>query len=349
MSCETPFESGGQLCKVCRGQQLVGGARFCSKLVVKSPQMQALLPRMATVANTDASVVIRGESGSGKEVIARAIHANSARRAKAFVAVNCAALPSDLLESELFGHARGAFTGANTARKGLFEAADGGTLLLDEIAEIPLGLQAKLLRALQDGEIRRVGESQPFRVDVRLICATHQHLQTAVREGRFREDLYFRLKVFTLVVPPLRERREDIPVLAAMFLEIEKHPTGRITPQAMKALLAYPWPGNVRELANAIKHGAVLSGTADVALEHLPEELSSPAGSVPLPIPVPTPGAAHTGLPSGVMESLAQVERRHITEVLRACGGKSTDAARVLGIGRTTLWRKMKEYGLAEA
>ncbi|MDP3235800.1 MAG: sigma-54 dependent transcriptional regulator [Myxococcales bacterium] len=347
MSCDTPFESGGQLCKLCRGQQLVGGARFCSRLVVKSPLMQALLPKMATVANTDASVVLRGESGSGKEVIARALHANSARRAKPFVAVNCAALPSDLLESELFGHARGAFTGANTARKGLFEAADGGTLLLDEVAEIPLGLQAKLLRALQDGEIRRVGESQPFQVDVRLICATHQHLQNAVREGRFREDLYFRLKVFTLVVPPLRERRDDIPLFAAMFLEHEKHPTRRLTPAASRALLNYPWPGNVRELANAIKHGAVLAGDADVDVEHLPEELSSPVGVVPLPAPAMAVGVGAPVL-SGVMESLAQVERRHITEVLRVCGGKSSDAARVLAIGRTTLWRKMKEYGLTE-
>ncbi len=347
MSCDTPFESGGQLCKLCRGQQLVGGARFCSRLVVKSPHMQALLPKMATVANTDASVVLRGESGSGKEVIARALHANSARRSKPFVAVNCAALPSDLLESELFGHARGAFTGANTARKGLFEAADGGTLLLDEVAEIPLGLQAKLLRALQDGEIRRVGESQPFQVDVRLICATHQHLQNAVREGRFREDLYFRLKVFTLVVPPLRERRDDIPLLAAMFLEHEKHPTRRLTPAASRALLNYPWPGNVRELANAIKHGAVLAGDADVDVEHLPEELSSPVGVVPLSAPAMAVGVGAPIL-SGVMESLAQVERRHITEVLRVCGGKSSDAARVLEIGRTTLWRKMKEYGLTE-
>jgi two-component system response regulator HydG len=346
MACEAPFESGGNLCKLCRGRQLIGGARFCSRLVVKSPQMQALLPKMATVANTDASVVIRGESGSGKEVIARAIHANSARRAKPFVAVNCAALPSELLESELFGHARSAFTGANTARKGLFETADGGTLFLDEIAEMPLALQAKLLRALQDGEIRRVGESQPFQVDVRLLCATHQHLQNAVRDGRFREDLYFRLKVFTLVVPPLRERREDIPVLASQFLEHEHHATGHFSAAATRALLAYPWPGNVRELANAVKHGAVLSEGHDVELEHLPEELLSPA--VPLPAAPATPLA--TTLPSPVaLETLSAVEQRHITEVLRVCGGKSTEAAKILGIGRTTLWRKMKEYGLAEA
>jgi two-component system response regulator HydG len=351
MTCDAPFDEGGQLCKLCRGRQLVGGARFCARLVVKSAPMQALLPKMATVANTDASVVLRGESGSGKEVIARAIHANSARRAKPFVAVNCAALPSELLESELFGHAKGAFTGANSVRKGLFETADGGTLFLDEIAEMPLVLQAKLLRALQDGEIRRVGESTPFRVDVRLICATHQHLQTAVREGRFREDLFFRLKVFTLVVPPLRERPDDIPVLAGMFLEHEQHASRKLTPRAMKALLTYPWPGNVRELANAIKHGAVLSQGDDVDVPHLPEELAEP-GSVPLPVaapPAPVPATPAMVTPGTVMESLASVERRHITNVLQACGGKSSEAARVLGIGRTTLWRKMKEYGLAEA
>ncbi|MCU0701992.1 MAG: sigma-54 dependent transcriptional regulator, partial [Myxococcaceae bacterium] len=255
-------------------------------------------------------------------------------------------------ESELFGHAKGAFTGANTARKGLFETADGGTLFLDEIAEMPLVLQAKLLRALQDGEIRRVGESTPFRVDVRLICATHQHLQTAVREGRFREDLFFRLKVFTLVVPPLRERPEDIAVLAGMFLEHEQHASRRLTPRAMKALLSYPWPGNVRELANAIKHGAVLSQGEDVDVQHLPEELGEP-GSVPLPVaaaPTLLPAAPTPAVvtPGAAMESLAAIERRHITAVLQACGGKSSEAARVLGIGRTTLWRKMKEYGLAE-
>jgi two-component system response regulator HydG len=314
--------------------------------------MQALLPKMATVANTDASVVLRGESGSGKEVIARAIHANSARRAKPFVAVNCAALPSELLESELFGHAKGAFTGANSVRKGLFEAADGGTLLLDEIAEMPLALQAKLLRALQDGEIRRVGESTPFRVDVRLICATHQHLQTAVREGRFREDLFFRLKVFTLVVPPLRERPDDVPLLAGMFLEHEQHPSRRITARAMTALLAYPWPGNVRELANAMKHGAVLSQGTDVDVHHLPEELTDPAAML-VPTSPPTGGAVVPAPPPlrplMSMESLAAVEQRHITSVLQACGGKSSEAARVLGIGRTTLWRKMKEYGLSES
>ncbi len=331
-SCETPFERGGGLCKTCRMLPESPQGRRCNRLVARSEAMQALLARAATVANTDASVVMRGESGSGKEVVARALHANSPRRTKPFLAVNCAALPGELLESELFGHARGAFTGAQTARKGLFEAADGGTLFLDEIAEMPLALQAKLLRALQDGEIRRVGESQPVHVDVRILCATHQNLQQCVREKRFREDLYFRLKVFTLVVPPLRERLEDIPPLAAMFLGQEGHP-GRFTPKAMAALQKYPWPGNVRELQNAVKHGAVLSLGKDVDLADLPEELTGP-------VLLPPPES------DGALLTLDEAERRHILRVLEACGGQQQDAARVLGIGRTTLWRKLKGYGL---
>jgi two-component system response regulator HydG len=284
------------------------------------------------VANTDAAVVFRGESGSGKEVVARALHANSPRRGKPFLAVNCAALPGELLESELFGHTRGAFTGAQNARKGLFETADGGTLFLDEIAEMPLSLQAKLLRALQDGEIRRVGESEAIHVDVRVVCASHQNLLQCVREKRFREDLYFRLKVFTLVVPPLRERTEDIPVLAGMFLQ-QEHAGTTFTPRALAALVKYPWPGNVRELQNAVKHGAVLAQGEPVDLEHLPEELSQPTL-----LPAPED--------DGSLLTLAQAEKRHILRVLEACGGQQLDAARVLGIGRTTLWRKLKTFGL---
>ncbi len=332
-ACEAPFERGGGLCRVCRLLPETPQGRRCARLVAKSSAMGNLLRRAATVANTDASVVLRGESGSGKEVVARALHANSARKAKPFLAVNCAALPGELLESELFGHTKGAFTGAQVARKGLFETADGGTLFLDEIAEMPLPLQAKLLRAVQDGEIRRVGESQPIHVDVRIVCATHQDLQQCVREKRFREDLYFRLKVFTLVVPPLRERAEDIPVLAAMFLQQEAH-TGGFTPKAMAALTKYPWPGNVRELQNAVKHGAVLSLGETVNLEHLPEELSQPM-LAPLP----------SGQ-SGELLTLDEAERRHVLRVLEACGGQQVDAARVLGIGRTTLWRKLRVYGI---
>ena len=331
-SCETPFERGGSLCRACRLLPESPQGRKCNRLVAKSSAMRTLLEKAALVANTDASVVMRGESGSGKEVVARALHANSARRGKPFLAVNCAALPGELLESELFGHARGAFTGALTSRKGLFETAEGGTLFLDEIAEMPLALQAKLLRVLQDGEVRRVGESQPIHVDVRIVCASHQSLQQCVREKRFREDLYFRLKVFTLVVPPLRERLDDIPVLAGMFLGQESHTAG-FAPKALAALLKYPWPGNVRELLNAVKHGAVLSLGKVIELEHLPEELSHPAPLLPTSSEVE-------------LVTLAEAERRHIVRVLEACGGQQIDAARVLAIGRTTLWRKLKTFGL---
>ena len=332
-TCETPFARGGGLCRVCRHAAVGAEGRRCSQMIAVSPAMKDLLQRASTVADTDASVVLRGESGSGKEVVARALHANSARKLKPFVAVNCAALPAELLESELFGHARGSFTGAQTARKGLFETADGGTLFLDEIAEMPLPLQAKLLRALQDGEIRRIGESTPVHVDVRIVCASHQNLAQCVRERRFREDLYFRLKVFTLVVPPLRERPEDIPVMARLFLEREGHDQG-FTTRAEAALEAYLWPGNVRELINAVKHGAVLSRGRPVEVRDLPEELTAPHGSM------------HDDDGSSPLVSLAEAERRHVLKVLEACGGQHIDAARVLGIGRTTLWRKLKDYGV---
>jgi two-component system response regulator HydG len=198
---------------------------------------------------------------------------------------------------------------------------------------MPVPLQAKLLRALQDGEVRRVGDTQAIHVDVRVLCATHQDLAAAIREKRFREDLYYRLKVFTLSVPPLRERKEDIPILAALFLHQEKHPTGHFTPRALALLTKYPWPGNVRELANAVKHGAVLSQGANVDVPHLPEELTQP------PLALVSPG-------DGPLTTLAEAEKRHVLRVLKACGGQHVDAARVLGIGRTTLWRKLKAWGL---
>jgi DNA-binding NtrC family response regulator len=293
--------------------------------------MRTLLTKAAPIAKADASVVILGESGSGKEVIARALHANSPRRAKPFLAINVAALPAELLESELFGHEKGAFTGATASKRGLFEAADGGTLLLDEIAEMPFPLQAKLLRVLQDGEVRRVGDVRPFSVNVRILCATHQDLRTCVRERRFREDLYYRLKVFTLSVPPLRERGGDVVPLARMFLGQERDAPARFTSAAEKALEAYFWPGNVRELANAVKHGAVLAGAEAVDVAHLPEEVVS---------------AKPEGGSTGPLRTLAEVEREHVLRVLEACGGRQIDAARVLGVGRTTLWRKLRDYGI---
>ncbi len=331
-SCATPFGRGGRLCRVCQLLPITPQGRKCNRMVARSPVMQTLLGKAASIANTDASVILRGESGCGKEVVARALHANSNRRLKPFVAVNCAAIPSDLLESELFGHARGAFTGAMVARRGLFESADGGTLLLDEIAEMPLPLQAKLLRALQDGEIRRVGESKPVHVDVRILCASHQDLQRCVRDRTFREDLYFRLKVFTLSVPPLRERVQDIEPLVDMFREQNEHHAG-ITPRALTALKNYAWPGNVRELMHAVKHGVVMSKGNKIDLNDLPDELLQPHRTVP-------------PQRDDELTTLIEAERRHVLRVLEACGGQQQDAARVLGIGRTTLWRKLKGYGL---
>jgi len=287
--------------------------------------------RAAPIAASAAPVIIRGESGTGKEVLARALHANSQRRDKPFLAVNVAALPAELLESELFGHVKGAFTGAGAPKRGLFEAADGGTLLLDEIAEMPLALQAKLLRALQDGEIRRVGDTRPFSVDVRILCASNQDLRACVAERRFREDLYYRLRVFTLAIPALRERKEDILPLARMFLDQEGHATACFTGRAKSALESCRWPGNVRELANSVKHGAVLAGDGDVDLQHLPEEVTSPGTTAPS---------------STSFRTLADMEREHVVRVLEACGGRQLDAARVLGISRTTLWRKLKAFGI---
>jgi two-component system response regulator HydG len=332
--CAFPFQ-GGAVCKTCRLASPRGELLACSRMVAESEPMRAMLARVPAIAATDASIVILGESGSGKEVLARALHANGPRASAPFVAVNVAALPGDLLESELFGHARGAFTGATVAKAGLFHEAHGGTLFLDEVAEMPLPLQAKLLRAVQDGEVRRVGETRPFRVDVRIICATHQDLTRCVAERRFREDLYYRLKVFTLVVPPLRARREDVLPLAHLFLTQEKHASGRFTARAEQALRAYRWPGNVRELQNACKHGAALSPARDVDLEHLPQELSDPRAAA---------SSAH----DGALRPLAEVEREHVLRVLEACGGRQGEAARILGIGRTSLWRKLHDYGLSE-
>jgi len=325
-TCEEPFQDG-QLCHVCGLRTEVEGMRACSRIVARSPAMRELLRKVGPVARSDAPVVIQGESGTGKEVLARSLHANSPRAPHPFVAVNVAALPTELLESELFGHAKGAFTGATSAKRGLFEEASGGTIFLDEIGEMPHALQAKLLRALQDGEVRKVGETRTFSVDVRVVCATNADLERAIREGRFRPDLYYRLRVFRFVVPPLRHRQSDILPLARVLAERVDGRSRRFTPAADKAMVDYAWPGNVRELANAVHHGVVLSQGADIDAVHLPEELLQPAQPVAV----------------DVDETLAAVERRHVLRVLQACGGNQVEAAQRLGIGRTTLWRKLRE------
>ncbi len=305
-------------------------------LVAASAPMREVLDLVQRVAPTGATVLIRGESGSGKEVIAKAIHHASQRARGPFVAINCAALPEPLLESEMFGHVKGAFTGAGTAKKGLFEEAHGGTLLLDEIGEMPASLQAKLLRVLQSGEVRAVGSTQASTVDVRIIAATHRDIEQLIRQGSFREDLFYRLDVIPLTIPPLRERREDISLLAELFLGRFAERQGRamrLTPAALDRLLRYAWPGNVRELENAIERTAILAQTDTIEPDDLPPHVS---GGVLLG---PAPGLA-------AAQTLADAERAHIMRTLEQCGWNHSRTAETLGIGRTTLWRKLKEYGI---
>jgi DNA-binding NtrC family response regulator len=280
-------------------------------------------------ARSPHTVLITGESGTGKELVARALHAASGRTA--FVAANCAAFPESLLESELFGHEKGAFTGADQARPGLFEAAHRGTLFLDEIAELPAPLQPKLLRALEHGEIRRVGSTQTRSVDVRLIAATNRQLEQEVREGRFREDLFWRLNVLPIELPPLRERAGDIPLLVRHFLN------GRdISNEAVHLLSAYPWPGNVRELRNAIERAMTLSTAPEIRPADLPPRIQE-AGRT----------AALVSDASRRQATLRELEREYILEILRQVGGNKSRAAEILGLDRKTLYRKLEEYNVA--
>ncbi|HET9596120.1 MAG TPA: sigma-54 dependent transcriptional regulator [Anaeromyxobacteraceae bacterium] len=305
-------------------------------IVGRSAALRELLDRVVRVAPSDATVLVTGESGTGKELVARALHAASRRSDKPFVPVNCAAITETLLESELFGHARGAFTGATRARRGLFEEASGGTLFIDEIGETAPGFQAKLLRAIQEGEIRRVGESLPVKVNVRVIAATNQNLKAAVAEKRFREDLYYRLNVVPLRIPPLRERREDVPILAQHFLERYAERTGErktLSVAAVQKLIEYPWPGNVRELENMIEQAAALASHAELSEVDIRFELpASGQGG----------GAAQT-----LAEAVDAAERRTIEGALERAHGDLGRVARELAISSTTLWRKMKRLGLS--
>jgi transcriptional regulator with PAS, ATPase and Fis domain len=285
-------------------------------------------------------VLVSGESGTGKELVARAIHAHSPRSARPFVAVNCGALAETLLEAELFGHLRGAFTGAVADKKGLFEEAEGGSIFLDEIGETSPALQVKLLRALQEGEIRRVGSTRALRVDARIIAATNRDLEREVRAGRFREDLYYRLSVITLRVPPLRERREDIPLLARYFLRRAGEMTGKraaLSDAALAALKNYDWTGNVRELENTIEHAVLHSRGVVIAADDLPVRLrEKSAESAP---------AAETSLFAD-LPSLDELERRYLIHVLAAVGGNRTRAAEVMKIDRRTLYRMAERHGI---
>ena len=310
----------------------------------RSPAMVELYKEIARVAPSRSTVMIIGESGTGKELVARAIHKHSPRAERPFVAVNCGALTETLLEAELFGHVRGSFTGAVADRKGLWEEAEEGTLFLDEIGETSPAMQVKLLRALQESEIRRVGASRTVKVNARVVAATNRDLEREVKAGAFREDLFYRLSVVTLAVPPLRERRSDIPLLAEKFLSWAAVGTGkrpRLSNVALSALVAYDWPGNVRELENAIEYATLRTRGAEVLPEDLPAKLQTPelrnrSASARSPL---------TALYADLV-SLDELERRYLIYVLEAVGGNRTRAAEILGIDRRTLYRMAERFGI---
>jgi DNA-binding NtrC family response regulator len=304
-------------------------------IVAKSPQMSQVVDLARRVAKVDATVLITGDSGSGKERIARLVHEESTRHSGPFIAINCGAITESLFESELFGHVRGAFTGATQDRPGLFEAANRGTLLLDEVGDVSSAMQVKLLRALQEGEIRRVGENKSRKVDVRILAATNRDLAQGVSGGAFRQDLYYRLKVVELKFPSLRERREDILPLARVLLACAAVRMGRkisgISPSAADQLLRYGWPGNVRELENAMERAVALARGKRVELDDLPEEIRRA---------IPRPEATN-----GAVRPLDEIEKDYILAALEANEGNHTHTARQLGIGSATLYRRLKSYG----
>jgi DNA-binding NtrC family response regulator len=318
-------------------QEVESSQRY-DELLGESPRMRDLYGKIERIAQSDASVLITGESGTGKELVARILHRRGRRQGKPWVAVNCAALPDNLLESELFGHTRGAFTNAQASRKGLFVQADGGTLLLDEIGDFPLSLQPKLLRALEEHAIRPVGGDLEIPLDVRIIAATSRDLESAVEEGRFREELYFRINVLQIELPPLRARGADVLLLAQRFVEQFAERTNRpvtgITHPAAQKLLAYSWPGNVRELKNAIERAVALTQFEKITIEDLPPKVSTyESKQVVLGADDPQE-----------LVSMEDVERRYLLHVLQAVGGNRTLAARILGLDRKTLYRKLQRF-----
>jgi two-component system response regulator HydG len=322
-------------------------------MIGTSPAFRRLMTLVQQVADSSATVLVQGESGTGKELVARAIHDRSSRRNGPFVAVNCAALPETLLESELFGYEKGAFTGAAGRREGRFELADGGTLFLDEIADLSPVTQPKILRALQEGEFERVGGSKTIRVDVRIVTATNQDLATLVRDKRFREDLFYRLNVITIQVPPLREKHEDVPVLAQHFLRVYAAKNNRqldgFSDEALGCLEAYSWPGNVRELENVVERAVVLARGARVDAADLPDAVRErPVMLMRGGTPGPGEGAGAATVPEGVFQirvgtPLAEVEARLLEETLRLNHGNKTLTAKMLGIDPKTVFRKLKQ------
>jgi DNA-binding NtrC family response regulator len=314
-------------------------------VIGEHPAMRLVLDRVEQIADTDASVLIRGETGTGKEVVARLIHGASHRRAGPFVAVNVSTIPEPLAESELFGHVRGAFTGADKARTGRFVAADGGTLFLDEIGEMPRGVQVKLLRALQEREVTPVGASEAIAVDVRVVAATHRDLEGMIEEGSFREDLFYRLDVVPIEIPPLRERRQDIPALAEHFREDVNAREGRVVPgfalDVVQRLVAYDWPGNVRELENLVERLVVVASNRMVVMSDLPSHLRTPV----VDLRNATLDLPETGVDLRIF--LTQLEERLIAQALERTGGNKNRAAELLGMNRTTLVEKLRRRNVA--
>lgn len=310
-------------------------------MIGRSPAIRAVLEVIERVAPTDATVLVTGETGTGKELVARGIHEQSERAKGPFVAVNCAALSEGLLESELFGHKKGAFTGAVRDRTGLFEAASGGTILLDEIGDVSPAMQHRLLRVLQERELTPVGAVRPVSVDVRVVAATNKDLRAEMEAGRFRDDLYYRLNVVRIELPPLRARREDIPLIAELFYaRVGRRAHAGCSPLAMRLLQAHPWPGNVRELLASLESAHIQAGDRRIEAQHLPPEIRGPDGH------------GHAGNGPGERyrrEQPAEDEKSAIVSALAETGGAKNAAAERLGMSRTTLWRKMKEHGLGDA
>jgi DNA-binding NtrC family response regulator len=304
-------------------------------MIGQSPPMQEVFRLIERAGPSDKAILILGESGTGKELVARALHRRSTRADRPLVVINCAALPETLLESELFGHEKGSFTGAVAAKPGLFEVADGGTLFIDEIGELPGSLQAKLLRVLEDGSLRRIGSVQERRVKVRLLAATNRDLAREVEAKRFREDLYYRINVMSLELPPLRDRKGDVPLLVRQFLG-----SGwEIDPEAMAALERFRWPGNVRQLINAIERAKILAGSETITLADLPREVTAP----------PTDSNHHPAVDPDHTDDLAAIQRTKVVEVLRRELGNKSKAARALGIDRRKLYRLLEKYAIADA
>jgi two-component system response regulator AtoC len=313
-----------------------------SEILGSAPSMQRVMETVARVADADASVLIMGESGTGKELVANALHDKSPRRDGPWIKINCAALPKDLIESELFGHTRGSFTGATTEKTGLLEEAHRGSLLLDEITEMPVDLQAKLLRVLEERVVRRLGGTKSVPVDFRLVSSTNRHPDVAVKEGRLRQDLYFRINTVTIQIPPLRERREDIPILVKAFLERYRarhaRPVEGIEPEAYRRLLAYAWPGNVRELQHALERAVLVSRTRSITVADLPDALQQGDSEA-------KPSVAPADVPAG---SLEEIERASIVKALESARWNKQAAAALLGLRRPTLYSKMRKHGIPQ-